>query len=185
MKKALSIILALILCAALPVSIFAEDSGSFTMSGDGSWWVQKTFLELSGEFAVEEHETLTISSPDGGILLAGYNSISAGAWTNTEDGVSSFTLDLSDVSGDIHIILRNESGDYTIEWAYDLPPAEEEPAEPETTVDESEPAVEETDTSDEAESAPAEETAVPETGLSLAIVPAVIALSAVVISKRR
>lgn len=173
MKKILAIAIALVMAMALSVTAFAADSGSFTMSGDGSWWVQKTFKELTNE-DLAGHSTLTCTS-DGSIMGA-YNSKASGAWETTTDGASSFTIDLTDVPDgeDVAIILRNQTGDFTVEWAFDAEPA---PAADDTAA--------EAPADDAAAETPAETPAdAPATGLALAVIPAVVAMAAAVVSKK-
>ena len=68
MKKLLAILTALTMAAVLTMAVFAADSGSFTMTADGSWWLQKDFTELTGE-SIEGHQSITFTAPTGANLV--------------------------------------------------------------------------------------------------------------------
>ena len=183
MKKLLAILTALTMAAVLTMAVFAADSGSFTMTADGSWWLQKDFTELTGE-SIEGHQSITFTAPTGANLVIAVTD-SDGNWTQTEAALT-HTIDLSGVDTLFVILSNGDTADYEIEWAFvDDAAAEEAPAADET----------ETEAAAETEAeAPATETVAapaattetsPKTGIALAVIPAIAALAAMTVTKRK
>ena len=177
MKKLLAILTALTMAAVMTLVVFAADSGSFTMTADGSWWLQKDFTELTGE-SIEGHQSITFTAPTGANLVIAVTD-SDGNWTQSEAALT-HTIDLSGVSAVFVILSNGDTADYEIEWAFVDDAAAEAPAADETET-EAEPAETET----EAPAATETETAAPETGIGLAVVPAIAALAALGITKKK
>lgn len=166
MKKILAIITALTMAAVMTLAVFAADSGSFTMTADGSWWLQKEFTELTGE-SIEGHQSITFTASEGANLVIAVTD-SDENWTQTESSTT-HTVDLSGVNSLFVILSNGDNGDYEIEWAFvDDAAAEEAPAATET----------------EAE-APAAAESSPNTGIAFAVIPAIAALAALAVSKKR
>lgn len=180
MKKLLAILTALTMAAVLTMAVFAADSGSFTMTADGSWWLQKDFTELTGE-SIEGHQSITFTAPTGANLVIAVTD-SDGNWTQTE-GATTHTVDLSGVDTLFVILSNGDTADYEIEWAFvDDAAAEEAPAADETEA----PAAAEAETETTETPAPATETDTsPNTGIVFAVVPAIAALAALAVSKKR
>lgn len=183
MKKLLAILTALTMAAAMTVAVFAADSGSFTMTADGSWWLQKDFTELTGE-SIEGHQSITFTASAGANLIIAVTD-SDGNWTQNE-GSTTYTIDLNGISNVFVILSNGDTADYEIEWAFvDDAAAEEAPAADET----------ETEAAAETEAeAPATETVAapaattetsPKTGIALAVIPAIAALAAMTVTKRK
>lgn len=177
MKKLLAILTALTMAAVLTMAVFAADSGSFTMTADGSWWLQKDFTELTGE-SIEGHQSITFTAPTGANLVIAVTD-SDGNWTQTE-GATTHTVDLSGVDTLFVILSNGDTADYEIEWAFVDDAAAEAPAADNTVV-----VAEPAETETEAPAATETETAAPETGIALAVIPAIAALAAMTVTKRK
>ena len=169
--------MAALIVMALSVSAFAANSGTFTVEITTDWWQQANFADLTGE-SIEGHETLTISCTDGGNLIMCYNDAS-GEWVQLDVPENKYEIDLSLIGEDkeVFVVFSNESGNtYTVEWSFgDAAGANTEPE----TADGSETAAA------AGTSSTANENANPDTGLAIAVIPAVISLAAVVVSKKR
>lgn len=185
MKKLLAILTAITMAAAMTVAVFAADSGSFTMTADGSWWLQKDFTELTGE-SIEGHQSITFTAPTGANLVIAVTD-SDGNWTQSEAALT-HTIDLSGVSAVFVILSNGDTADYEIEWAFvDDAAAEEAPAADETETETPAETEAETPAATETETAPATAAAEtsPNTGIALAVAPAIAALAAMTVTKRK
>lgn len=182
MKKILAILTALTMAAVMTVAVFAADSGSFTMTADGSWWLQKDFTELTG-VSIEGHQSITFTAPTGANLVIAVTD-SDGNWTQTE-GATTHTVELSGVSAVFVILSNGDTADYEIEWAFVDDAAAEAPA-ADNTVVAAEPAEAEAPAATETETAPAATTEnSPKTGVAFAVIPAITALAALGITKKK
>ena len=183
MKKLLAILTALTMAAVLTMAVFAADSGSFTMTADGSWWLQKDFTELTGE-SIEGHQSITFTASTGANLVIAVTD-SDGNWTQTEAALT-HTIDLSGVSAVFVILSNGDTADYEIEWAFVDDAAAEAPAADETETEAPDETEAEAPAATETETAPAAtaETS-PNTGIAFAVVPAIAALAALGITKKK
>lgn len=175
MKKVISIIAAIMLIAALSVNIFAAETGTLnvTVTEADNWWHVVKFSEMFDFAAAEGYDTLTITV-EGVNLIPGYNS--PNGWVQPEEPANgTATIDLANCILDENgkIALSAATGDYVLTWTLSKAGEEvEAPAEAESS-ESSAPAA---DTNGEAS---------PETGITLAVLPAVAAIAAVLVSKKR
>lgn len=190
MKKILAIALTLVMVMALTISAFAAETGTvtITVTEADNWWHEVHFNELFDLSLVEGYDTLTITV-EGVNLVPGYNGADGG-WVQPDAVNGTITIDLAGASLDENakVALSTGSGDYELTWtlsnageSVDTPAVDETEtdAEPETPVNDAA----ETPADNTAET-PAEPAA-PATGLALAVVPAVMALAAAQVTKRR
>ncbi len=183
MKKIISIVAAVMLIAALSVNVFAAETGTLnvTVTEADNWWHEVKFSEMFDFATAEGYDTLTVTV-EGVNLIPGYNS--PNGWVQPEEPANgTATIDLANCILDENgkIALSAAAGDYVLTWTLSKAGEEvEAPAEPEADA-----APESESSESTAPVAEADETASPETGLSLAVLPTVAAIAAVLVSKKR
>ncbi len=178
MKKILAVIVAVMMAMTLVMSVSADEYAGEVPAGS-EWWYEVMIKDIIPLENLEGHSSITFGCDCN--FAAGYNE--GDTWIQRTDlSTEPITIDLTTatINDDSKIMLQKGSaGAFTITYTLDdgaAAPAEETPAEAPAETEAEAPAAEET---------PAEtETKAPATGLALAVVPAVVALAAVAVSKK-
>ena len=178
MKKILAVIVAVMMAMTLVMSVSAEEYAGEVPAGS-EWWYEVMIHDIIPLENLEGHSTITFGCDCN--FAAGYNE--GDTWIQrTELTTDPITIDLSTatINNDSKIMLQKGSaGAFTITYTFDGAEAAA-PAETPAETEAEAPAAEETPAETPAET----ETKAPATGLALAVVPAVMALAAVAVSKK-
>lgn len=207
--------MAMVLCLAVSVSaeetVLFE--GSVHILADGGWWLVTTDPAVEHGFEgqtmawIDDWTSIThvVFTCEEGPFIMAYRQTD-GSWYQT-DGNDADTYDIDIAANNVMVVAdgtmkddgsaeaipemmvalyATDGADYVIK--YTIYGNAAEGAEPEAAVNEGEPEVTEPEAAPETNDAPAAPAAAPEapaTGLALAVVPAVIALAAAAVTKRR
>lgn len=187
MKRILSVAVALVMVLALSVCVFAAETGTYsvTVTEADNWWHETFFSEFLDFNKVAEYDTLTIAV-DGVNLVLGYNG-AGGGWVQGEATPDVVTLNIADCIFDENskVALSTAAGDYTLTWTLSKAGEEVTTSEPEDTAAAAAETADAAEADAPADTAAADTAPAPSTGIALAVVPAIIALGAAAISKKR
>ena len=210
MKKILAIVLALSMVMALAVCVSADDAvireGDLTLTVTAEYWEE---IPTDGLFTADEIPNITkiVFTSDNTSVNYVYSSVevtdaSKNSHWNQTSGVTEFTVDFAnlytenetDTDGNtapyVKVFASSPAGtEVTVHYVvYGTAAAEAPAAEAEAEAPEAEaeaPAAEAEAPAAEAEApAASTETKAPATGLALAVVPAIVAMAAVAVSKK-
>lgn len=204
MKKFIAIVMSLVMVMSLTVAVSADDpvlkEGDIEFTVETDWWemhdMKGVIFDSAEDLANMSKIVFTTSSS--GVIIS-YSSVEVvdesknGHWQQTPEAITEFTIDCSDilleettdtdgnVSPYIYVCASTTAGTkVSVHYVvYGKEAAAEAPAETTDTTGTAEaPAASETS------EAPAEPAAAPDTGIALAVVPAIIAMAAAAIAKK-
>lgn len=179
MRKIIAVVVALTMIMALSISVFADNSGTYEASAteDNMWWHETKFFELFDLSELEGATTLTIESSVE--FTVGYNGENE-QWIQPDTGTTAIVIDLTTavINDAAKVCVRpGNTSPFTITWT--IAGGASAPAE------DNAPAADNTPAEDTTPAPSTSENTAPKTGLALAVVPAVMALAAAAVTKKR
>lgn len=200
MKKFIAIVMSLVMVMSLTVAVSADDpvlkEGDIEFTVETDWWemhdMKGVIFDSAEDLANMSKIVFTTSSS--GVIIS-YSSVEVvdesknGHWQQTPEAITEFTIDCSDilleettdtdgnVSPYIYVCASTTAGT-KVSVHYVVYGKEAAAETTDTTGTAEAPAASETS------EAPAEPAAAPDTGIALAVVPAIIAMAAAAIAKK-